>query len=105
MDREVTPQEDKSCTLHDHFAVQFCPPQPHHQMLNWEALHIPNHDPSHLDADLSESEIDIAIAQLPAEKASGLDGYIGAFFKQCWSIVKQVVVVAIQEMFNLRGES
>jgi hypothetical protein len=86
------------------FASHFGQPQPRHQTLNWEALHIPRHDLSHLDADLSESEIDAAIAQLPAEKAPGPDGYIGAFFKQCWSIVKQNVVAAIREIFNLRGE-
>jgi hypothetical protein len=104
MDREVTVHEDKAAAPHAHFASHFGQPQPRHQTLNWEALHIPRHDLSHLDADLSESQIDAAIAQLPAEKAPGPDGYIGAFFKQCWSIVKQNVVAAIREIFNLRGE-
>jgi hypothetical protein len=30
------------------------------------------------------------------EKAPGPDGFIGAFFKSCWEIVKQELVAAIQ---------
>jgi hypothetical protein len=37
------------------------------------------------------------------EKAPGPDGYIGAFFKSCWGIVKQDLVAAIQEIFALRA--
>jgi hypothetical protein len=44
-----------------------------------------------------------AVQQLPPEKALGLDGNVGAFFKHCWEIIKGVVVTAIQEIFALRA--
>jgi hypothetical protein len=103
-DRQCTAHEDKEDALHSHFSVHLGQPSIHRQTLNWEALQLQCHDLSHLDDDLSESKDQQAIHQMPAEKASGLDGYIGAFFKHCWSIVKLDVVHALQEIFALRGD-
>jgi hypothetical protein len=37
-----------------------------------------------------------------SEKAPGPDGYIGAFYKVCWDIIKSDVIAAIKENFKLR---
>jgi hypothetical protein len=37
------------------------------------------------------------------EKASGPDGYVGLFYKSCWTIIKDDVIAGIREIFALRG--
>jgi hypothetical protein len=60
------------------------------------------HDLHELVSDPSEYEIKVVVMATAPEKAPGSDGYIGAFFKRCWEIVKQDLVAAIQEIFALR---
>jgi predicted NAD-dependent protein-ADP-ribosyltransferase YbiA (DUF1768 family) len=55
-----------------------------------------------LDTDVDMEEIHTAILQTAPEKAPGLDGYIGAFFKACWDIVKHDLIAALTEIFELR---
>jgi hypothetical protein len=38
-----------------------------------------------------------------SEKAQGTDGYIGAFYKVCWDIIKSDVIAAFKEIFELRS--
>uniref|UniRef100_A0A0A9DTW6 Reverse transcriptase domain-containing protein n=1 Tax=Arundo donax TaxID=35708 RepID=A0A0A9DTW6_ARUDO len=82
----------------------------HHQLgtssqrahaLNWNFLDIQRHELSHLDEDLSEQEVQRAIQELPSEKAPGPDGYIGLFYKTCWTIVKHDLLGALNQIFNL----
>jgi hypothetical protein len=40
---------------------------------------------------------------IASEKAPGPNGYIGAFFKVCWETIKQDLVAAIKEIFDLRS--
>jgi hypothetical protein len=54
------------------------------------------HDLHELVSDPSEYEIKVVVMATAPEKAPGPDGYIGAFFKRCWEIVKQDLVAAIQ---------
>jgi hypothetical protein len=56
-----------------------------------------------LEQDITEDEIRKAIQQLPPEKAPDPDGYVGAFFKHCWDIIKGDVIATLQEMFTMRG--
>jgi hypothetical protein len=53
-----------------------------------------------LDSDPSEEEIKVAVMAT----APGSDGYIGAFFKSCYRIVKQDLVAAIMEIFAHRDD-
>jgi hypothetical protein len=91
-DRQCSAHDDREAALHSLFFAHLGQPPIHQHTLNWEALHLQQHDLSHLNDDLSECEVEQAIHQMPSEKAPGPDGYIGAFFKQCWSIVKCDVV-------------
>jgi hypothetical protein len=40
-----------------------------------------------------------------AEKAPGLDGYIGAFYKIYWDTIKDYLVGAVQQIFQLRAKA
>jgi hypothetical protein len=55
-----------------------------------------------LDRPVGIEEIHDVVLQTAPKKAPGLDGYIGAFFKACWDIVKHDLVAAINEIFELR---
>jgi hypothetical protein len=63
------------------------------------------HDLTDLDADINEEELHIAIKQMPTEKAPGPDGYIGAFYKKYWEIIKADLVAAIQQIFQLKAKA
>jgi hypothetical protein len=42
------------------------------------------------------------IKEMPSEKAPGPDGFIGLFYKHCWSIIKHDLIEAIMSFFNHR---
>jgi hypothetical protein len=44
-----------------------------------------------------------AILATTPEKALGPDGYIGAFFKTCWDIIKEDLTGAMTEIFALKA--
>jgi hypothetical protein len=62
------------------------------------------HDLLELDDAIDEQEIKEAVFSLPSVKAPGPDGFIGAFFKSCWDIIKDDIVAAIIHLSNRRGE-
>lgn len=70
----------------------------------WENIRIQHHDLSDLDAPFDEEEIKEAVFSLPSVKAPGPDGFIDAFFKSCWGIIKADVVAAVLQLANLRGD-
>jgi hypothetical protein len=56
-----------------------------------------------LDRDITTEEIHFAVMQTALEKSPDLDGYIGAFFKVCWDIIKEDLTNAVAEIFALRA--
>ncbi|XP_010230205.1 uncharacterized protein LOC104582388 [Brachypodium distachyon] len=72
--------------------------------LDWASLGYQAADLSALDADFTETEIKEAVFSILSIKAPGPDGFIGAFFKSCWEIIKGDVVAAIMRMADLRGD-
>ena len=51
--------------------------------LNWDDLELDSLPISGLDAPFTEQEVWSAILQMPAEKAPGLDGFTGDFYRSC----------------------
>ena len=70
-------------------------PQERTRDFNWDGLQLQNVNSTSLDDPFFEQEILHAIKQLPSDKAPGPDGFTGLFFKSCWNIIKQDVVVAV----------
>lgn len=58
-------------------------------------------DPS-MDAVFTQTELDNVIKELPSEKAPGLDGFTGSFYKQCWTIIRDDVLAAMVCFHELR---
>jgi len=41
---------------------------------------------------------------MPSDKASGPDGFTGAFFKACWETIKEDVMAAMNNLFTLNDQ-
>jgi hypothetical protein len=54
-----------------------------------------------LDRDITTEEIRSAVLQITPEKSPGPNGYIGAFFRVYWEIIKEDLTNAITEIFAL----
>jgi hypothetical protein len=61
-------------------------------------------DLQQLDLPFSEEEIKVAILTTPKEKAPGPDGYIGLFFSECWEIIKQDIMAAIDQLYLINQQ-
>jgi hypothetical protein len=57
--------------------------------IDLEALGLPRHNLADLDSPFSEQEVLETIRGLPSDKAPGLDGFTGRFYKDCWDTIKQ----------------
>jgi hypothetical protein len=89
--------------LADHFTKQFGTNTMREHTLNWDQLRPREHDFRDLNRASSDEEIQIVVMHSASEKAPGPDGYIGAFYKVCWDIIKSDVIVAIKENFKLQS--
>jgi mannosylglycoprotein endo-beta-mannosidase len=99
----VTKHEEKEALLLQHFRGLMGSSSAADVDLNWEALNIPSADLSHLDAPFSLEEWKGAVNDLHAEKAPGPDGFVGVFFKKCWSIISTDLLAAMNQMHALKG--
>jgi hypothetical protein len=90
--------------LHQHFVTHFGHPRPRVTTLNWAVLGLQRHDLAHLDSNISDEKIIAAVKQLPSEKSPGPDGFIGAFFKQCWDIIGHDVKATLRDLFALKDK-
>jgi exonuclease III len=89
---------DKEHVLHKHFQDIMGSREDRQATINWDVLNFPQlSEHNHLDDPFTEEEIKGAIAELPAEKAPGPDGFTRVFYWACWD----VIIAAFQCMFNL----
>lgn len=42
---------------------------------------------------------------MSSDKAPGADGFTGAFFKACWEIIKEDIMVALHTLFTLNSQA
>jgi hypothetical protein len=59
---------------------------------NWVSMVFPPMDLEDLGESFSEFEVLAAIKSMPSDKAPGLDGFTGAFYKACWQTIKHDVM-------------
>lgn len=78
-------------------------PGPRPNELNWEALDITPADLATLEEPFSEQQVHKAIKEMPSDKAPGPDGFARTFFKVCWEIVKEDILLVFNSIYNLRS--
>ena len=88
----VISQENKSALAFNHFSNLMGSPSIRTRAINWEELGYEHHDLEDLDAPFTSQEIEAIIKDMPSEKAPGPDGFIGCFYKKCWSVIKDDVI-------------
>ena len=67
--------------------------------INLDNLNLPRYDLEALDFPFSE-EVWNTIKDLPADKAPGLDGFTGRFYKSCWAIIKDDIMAALHTVWG-----
>lgn len=79
----------KEQVIFDHFKSFMGRPEARVLDFNWDALGITPRNLAHLGNPFSTEEIKMAIRLMPQDKAPGPDGFTGAFFNSCWSIISE----------------
>jgi hypothetical protein len=88
-DQIATSQEQKQEVLFEFFSNLLGVAKQREFTLELEACHSADVDLGALDLFITEEEVRATIASLPSDKALGLDGYTGRFYKTCWHIIKK----------------
>ena len=99
----LTVEEDKHQELFRHFSSSIGSTMPRARSLDWDSLQIPTHDLSDLEQCFTAEELKDAVFGLPGGKAPGPDGFTAIFYRKCWSVVKDDILAAINQLHRLRG--
>jgi hypothetical protein len=107
-DVTLTGHDEKAAAV-DHFFFNLIGTNVGRDRINdLDALAIPSHELSELDAPFSEKEVWDTIVSLPPDKAPGPDGFTGRFYRVCWHIIKhdfmKVVSAVWGRKFNNFGK-
>ena len=92
--------EEKADFVFQHFASRIGSHNSREVTLDWGQLHLPSFDLQHLEEVFSEDELKVIVQDIAAEKAPGPDGYIGAFYKSSWTVIKEDVLQAVNYFYS-----
>jgi len=98
----VVSQENKSMLAYTHLSNLLGTTTTRTRAINWSELGYEHHDLEDLDTPFTEQEIEAVVKDMPSEKAPGPDGFIGVFYKKCWSIIKEDLVQAVMSFYSHR---
>jgi hypothetical protein len=80
--------EEKQSAFQQHFQNVLGSRIPRMATLNWDQLGLSQLVDHQLDVRFTEDKVKATINDLPAEKALGLDGLTGVFYKSSWDVIK-----------------
>lgn len=63
--------------------------------IDLEAHGLQQHDLSVLAEPFSEEEVWFTVKNMPLDQAPGPDGFTGCFYKTCWNIIKDDIMLAL----------
>jgi hypothetical protein len=98
--RTVTSHEEKAQVLLNFYFTLVGSREQRHNTIDLAALGVQQHDLHMLDAPISEEEVWNTIRLLPFDKAPGLDGFTGRFYKVCWPIIKEDIMDAASAVWR-----
>jgi hypothetical protein len=99
-DQVYTKHEDKAQLVDLYYEEVLGTTTKREHTINLNELGVPMFDLSELDSPFSEEEVWATIKGLPADKAPGLDGLTGRFYKSCWPIIKQNIMAAVSAIWS-----
>ena len=92
--------EEKAECVYQHFNNKLGQFQSRGVTLDWETLQLQRRQLQHLDQPFSEDEVRAVVDDIEADKAPGPDGFIGAFYKASWSVIKHDVLAAVNYFYS-----
>ncbi|WVZ91346.1 LOW QUALITY PROTEIN: hypothetical protein U9M48_037534 [Paspalum notatum var. saurae] len=96
----LTKHEDKEKAFHDFYFSLLGTNLSREYTVNLEELEVISHDLVDLDRPIPVEEVWRTISQLPSDKAPEPDGFTGRFYKVCWSIIKEDIMLAISAIWS-----
>jgi hypothetical protein len=69
-------------------------------LLNFNDLGWQQRELQHLEVPFTEEEVKRVVLEAPKEKAPRPDGFIGLFFSECWGIIKEDILKALQQFYH-----
>jgi hypothetical protein len=88
--------EDKEAEIACHFSGLLGSKLSGSVSLKWNKLDYPWLDLVDLESDITDEEIKCAISDMPKENVPGPDGFIRAFYSECWEINMSDVCQAVR---------
>lgn len=96
VDNQVfTKQEDKAQAVFDFYNNLLGTAENRDFSINLEHVELSQHDLEDFEIPFSKEEVWATIKELPSDKAPGPDGFTGRFYKTCWPIIKDDILVAL----------
>jgi hypothetical protein len=92
---QLVHDEGKDLALYDYFNGIMGTNFERSRRFDFHALGLPVEDLHDLELLFSEDVVWAAIQQMPSDKAPGLDGFTGLFYKRCWYIMKVDIMHAV----------
>jgi len=98
-DEIITDQADKDDVFSEAFENLLGKAEARVNALDMEYLQIPQCNLGELDLMFTEEEVWKVIKEIPAERAPGPDGFIGAFYHTAWPIIKGDIMAALMKLY------
>jgi hypothetical protein len=89
--------------IQDYFNNHIGAVVPRSTTINWQSVGYTPRDLSDLEVPFSQEEVQNTINSMPSDKASGPNGFTGAFFKACWETISDDVMAAINSLFSMNA--
>jgi hypothetical protein len=87
---------------HHHFTEVIGRRGTRQSVVRWGNLGYSLFELSDLDVMINEDEIKNVVMEMHSKKASGLDGFIGIFYKCCFELIKDDLSSAIHDFYHHR---
>jgi hypothetical protein len=96
--RVITNHDDIQVVLDGFFSNLLGADFQRHVTIDLSSCHRDAVDLSALDNPFLEKEVRDTVAGLPSDKAPGVDGFTGRFYKTCWNIIKEDLLAALNSL-------
>ncbi|KAM0855076.1 hypothetical protein ACQ4PT_050021 [Festuca glaucescens] len=94
----ITDQEGKGDAFTSAYSGLLGNIQTREHGLNLENLNLHLRDLQDLEGLFTEEEVWQVIKEMPADKAPGPDGFIGAFYQRAWGVIKHDIMAALLKL-------
>jgi hypothetical protein len=94
----ITEQDRKVEAFSDAYMQLLGSIQNREYTLDLEALGLVPRDLQDLDAVFTEAEVWDTIKDMPADRAPGPDGFIGAFYQRAWPVIKADIMTGLHKL-------